>query len=291
MKRPQSGGEVKVLLIAGLGLAALIVLPIFKNSADSSLAATSTHGHQGGEGHGPNVQSFANNHIEAQVSATGKVRLMVYGMANKEMVPLDNNAIQVEAQLYNEDPRALTIKPAPYPSDPPGKSSRFEGKVDGFDGITPVGLALTIVDQEKTYRVNFSPETLWGAVLNDLKAHDSSGNDVMPTSLSSGEGMAPTPAEKELFLQPGGIYTEADIKANGNTVAAAKFRGMMPRHKMSPAKGTRVCPITNTTADRRFAWIIGGKTYYFCCPPCVEEFVKQAKEKPETIKSPEAYVK
>lgn len=36
--------------------------------------------------------------------------------------------------------------------------------------------------------------------------------------------------------------------------------------------------------------MIGGRSYTFCCPPCVDEFVKQAKEKPGTIKPPDGYV-
>ena len=34
-----------------------------------------------------------------------------------------------------------------------------------------------------------------------------------------------------------------------------------------------------------------GKTYEFCCPPCVDEFVRMAKETPDQIKAPEMYVK
>ncbi len=46
-----------------------------------------------------------------------------------------------------------------------------------------------------------------------------------------------------------------------------------------------------TKANPKFAWIIGGKTYEFCCPPCVDEFVALAKSNPELINPPEFYVK
>ena len=46
-----------------------------------------------------------------------------------------------------------------------------------------------------------------------------------------------------------------------------------------------------TKANRKFTWVVGGKTYVFCCPPCVEEFVRRAKEQPQEIKDPEMYVK
>jgi YHS domain-containing protein len=60
---------------------------------------------------------------------------------------------------------------------------------------------------------------------------------------------------------------------------------------MNPEKGARLCPISGTEANPKFAWVIGGKRYAFCCPPCVEEFLRQAKTKPQSIQAPEKYVK
>lgn len=60
---------------------------------------------------------------------------------------------------------------------------------------------------------------------------------------------------------------------------------------MNPADGDRICPVTLTKANPEFTWIIDGKSYQFCCPPCVSEFVKMAKEEPEKLKAPEEYVK
>ena len=97
--------------------------------------------------------------------------------------------------------------------------------------------------------------------------------------------------ERELYLTPGGAYTAADIKANGNQLPAQKFRGVKVSHDLKPNAGERICPITLTKANPGFAWIIGGKEYQFCCPPCVEEFVALAKKDPAAIKAPEAYVK
>jgi len=53
-----------------------------------------------------------------------------------------------------------------------------------------------------------------------------------------------------------------------------------------PKKGDRICPISKTKANPTFVWIVGGKSYTFCCPPCIDEFVKTAKEKPDRIKDP-----
>jgi len=98
-------------------------------------------------------------------------------------------------------------------------------------------------------------------------------------------------AEKTLYLTPGGKYTAADIKANGATTPSEKFKGQKSAHDMRPASGDRICPITRTKANPKFTWIIDGKEYEFCCPPCIDEFVQAAKENPDTIKEPDTYRK
>jgi hypothetical protein len=98
-------------------------------------------------------------------------------------------------------------------------------------------------------------------------------------------------AEGKLYLTPGGVYTEADIKANGNMTASQKFKGFRAKHDMRPKPGDKICPVTFTKANPECTWTVGGKKYEFCCPPCVDEFVTWAKEEPDQIKEPEAYVK
>ena len=65
----------------------------------------------------------------------------------------------------------------------------------------------------------------------------------------------------------------------------------MSSHDRKPKAGDKICPITRTKANPNITWVVGGKTYEFCCPPCVDEFVKTAKEHPEEIKEPGSYVK
>jgi YHS domain-containing protein len=60
---------------------------------------------------------------------------------------------------------------------------------------------------------------------------------------------------------------------------------------MKPKPGDKICPVTMTKANPKCAWVVGGKTYEFCCPPCVDEFVKLAKENPNDVKAPGAYIK
>lgn len=98
-------------------------------------------------------------------------------------------------------------------------------------------------------------------------------------------------AERELYLTPGGVYTSADIEANGNRTASQKFRGFEAAHDLHPKPGDKICPVTLTKANPKCSWIVGGESYEFCCPPCVDEFVKTAKSEPLEIKSPSEYVK
>jgi hypothetical protein len=98
-------------------------------------------------------------------------------------------------------------------------------------------------------------------------------------------------AERRLYLTPGGRYTAADIAINGGPLPSQRFRYIESRHDMHPQPGDRLCPVTGTRASPRFTWIVGGKAYQFCCPPCIDELVRQAKQHPQTIRPPEYYVK
>ena len=79
--------------------------------------------------------------------------------------------------------------------------------------------------------------------------------------------------------------------ANGNTVPTVKYKGVRPTHDDNPKTGQKICPISKTLANPKFTWVVGGKTYEFCCIPCIEEFVDKAKEKPDEVLDPSAYIK
>ncbi len=121
------------------------------------------------------------------------------------------------------------------------------------------------------------------AKVGDDKVVDSH-NAEMPTGVGVDE-------ESKLYLVSGGIYTQADIDANGGLTANGKFKGKMAKHDANPKSGDMTCPITMTKANPNFTWIIAGKTYAFCCPPCIDEFVQMAKTNPSAIKDPEEYRK
>jgi YHS domain-containing protein len=97
--------------------------------------------------------------------------------------------------------------------------------------------------------------------------------------------------QRELYLAPGGTYTLTDIDANGRLSASQKYRGFQARHDSDPKSGDRLCPVTRTKASAECTWIVAGQEYQFCCPPCIDEFVRLAKDQPEQVQPPDAYVK
>lgn len=106
---------------------------------------------------------------------------------------------------------------------------------------------------------------------------------VMPAKVIDAE-------ERDLYLAPGGLYTAADIEANGRVTASEKYPGFRATHDADPRPGDRVCPVTRTKADPRCAWVVGGERYTFCCPPCIDEFVRLAKTDSARVRPPGEYV-
>jgi hypothetical protein len=150
-------------------------------------------------------------------------------------------------------------------------------------------LTLTVPLGEKRYRVRFKLEEHAGhEATHSTGEDDAHGVPAMPHGVAGSDGAA---AERELYQTPGGRYTAADIQVNGARPPSVKFRGIFASHDMHPRPGDRICPITSTLASPKFPWTVEGKQYLFCCPPCVDEFVRLAKEKPGMVRPPEAYVK
>ena len=88
---------------------------------------------------------------------------------------------------------------------------------------------------------------------------------------------------------PGGKYTLDDIRANGNLTRSQKFKDFVSSHNLKPQSGDLICPISLSKAHPQCSWIIGGKSYQFCCPSCIDEFLTAAKKSPEEIEDPEFY--
>ncbi len=212
-------------------------------------------------------------HAEAVIETTGEFRLLMLGKDESRIQEVDVQSVKAYVKAIG-DPNATPIDLAAVPQDgdSPDKTSQFVGQLpEAFRGRQ---LDVTIPNLRiagERFRVGFTTVT-------------ESHAEEMPESL-------PAEEERTLYLTPGGKYTEADIKANGGVTATQKFKGVPSSHDMSPKEGDRICPVTKTKANPKFTWIVDGKSYQFCCPPCVDEFVAMAKERPEELKAPDDYIK
>jgi YHS domain-containing protein len=233
------------------------------------------HGHKPGA-HGGIIVSLGRDsyHAEAVFEKGGVVRLYMLGKDEARIQEVDAQELTAYVKAAGAT-EAETVKfaPAPQQGDAKGKTSQFTAKLpQELQGqVVEVTINNIRVGDER-FRIGFSNESV---------AHGEAG---MPAKKTSDE-------EVKLYLTPGGKYTEADIKANGNMTASQKFKGLRAEHDLKPKSGDKICPVTLTKANPKFSWVVGGKTYEFCCPPCVDEFVAQAKETPEEVKPPESYVK
>jgi len=234
------------------------------------------HGHKAGAHGGIIVSLGADNyHAEAVFEKGGLLKLFTLGKDEAKIVDIESQTLQA----YVKDEGAseaveMMLNPVPRTGDKAGRTSQFIGKLpkELIGKQLTVTIPIIVVDGDR-FRIGFSSAPV---------KHD----EGMPLGVTGTD-------EKELYLKPGGIYTEADIKANGNVTGSQKFKGFKARHDLKPKPGDKICPITLTKANPECAWIIGGKTYEFCCPPCVDEFVAQAKD-PQTakeIREPAYYVK
>ena len=232
------------------------------------------HGHKSGDHGGIIVEIGRDNyHAEAVFEKGGLLKLFTLGKDESKIIDVESQVVKA----YVKDESAsesveMDLNPVPRTGDKEGRTSQFIGKLP--KELAGKQLAVTIpiilVNGER-YRIGFT---------SAAAKHD----EGMPIAANPED-------EKTLYLKPGGIYTDADIKANGNQTASQKFKGVKAKHDLKPKAGDKICPITLTKANPDFTWIVAGKSYEFCCPPCVDEFVTWAKTQPELIKTPDEYVK
>jgi hypothetical protein len=232
------------------------------------------HAHKPGAHNGAVVEIGRDNyHAEAVFEKGGTLRLYLLGKDEARVQEVE--AQTLTAYLKPDggtEATSVLLRPEPQPGDAQGKTSRFVGKLPKElwgQAVEVTVPSITIAGER--FRFGFS----------NAGAH---GDDLMPTKVADD-------AERQLYLTPGGLYTEADIEANGHLTASQKFKGFRASHDLRPRPGDKVCPVTLTKANPKVTWVIGGKTYEFCCPPCVDEFVQMAKAQPELVKDPGAYVK
>ncbi len=250
------------------------VLPPPAASSPSVASSEGAHGHKPGA-HGGTIVSIGldSYHAEAIVEKGGRLRLLMLGKDESRIQEVDEQTLTAYVKAVGEaEAVSVELTAAPQEGDAAGKTSQFAGQLPEGMGVREVEVTIPILRiAGERFRVGFTTEK---------SAHQ----EDMPDGLAVDE-------ERALYLSPGGKYTATDILANGKVTASQKFRGLMASHDMKPKAGDKLCPITNTKANSKFTWIVNGKPYEFCCPPCVDEFVKLAKEQPDAIKSPETYLK
>lgn len=232
------------------------------------------HPHQPGS-HGGIIIPIGSDsyHAEAVIETNGSLRLLMLGKDETRIQEVDVQPVKAYVKVVG-DPSTTPIDlvAVPQDGDSADKTSQFVGELpEAFRGKQ---LDVTIPNLRiagERFRVGFTTVT---------EDHSSE----MPGSLPADE-------ERQVYLTPGGKYTEADIRANGSMTASQKFKGIKSMHDAKPKPGDRICPISMTKANPNFTWIINGKPYQFCCPPCVDEFVKMAKERPEELQDPDTFIK
>lgn len=225
--------------------------------------------------HPDGVVSVGDRHLELTRGADGRLRCYALGADAAQIEPLA--APRLEGEVLREGTGIaipIRLRAEPQPGDAPGTASLFTGRLPTGLLRAAVQLHLTVPLKGRSYRARF-----------DLHPDVGESGDTAAMPQAAG-----TEQQQRLYATPGGGYTTADIAANGAAPPAEKYRGVPASHHLHPAAGERICPITHTRANPRFAWTVGGKEYLFCCPPCIDEFVKLARTHPTRIGAPERYV-
>ncbi|HEV7278881.1 MAG TPA: hypothetical protein VGN57_01610 [Pirellulaceae bacterium] len=255
-------GLAILLAIAGLWIATRFL---------STTASTAPDDHAAGEGFGTTVALGEGRfHVSARIDQDGKATLITLGSDPSRIIDVESGPLEAEAVGIEGRVHAFELSPDPQAGDAEGRTSRFRGALPQELVNEPVSVEIVPLRiGAERFRVAFSwpPEA---------------ASPAMPAPASPDE-------ERELYLEPGGAYTAADIAANGSKLPSEKFAGFRPQHDPSPQTGDVVCPITRTKANPQCSWVVAGRRYEFCCPPCIDEFVRLAKERPEAIEQPEAY--
>ncbi|MBX7104211.1 MAG: hypothetical protein K1X57_09020 [Gemmataceae bacterium] len=252
-------------------------VPVAKTATTTATAvADEEHGHKPSAHGGILVPIGRDNyHAEAVFEKGGVLRLYLLGQDESRVQEIEAQQITAYVKAEGDaEAQSFALNAKPQPGDKAGMTSMFLGNLPApLAGKKLEVTVPSITIKGERFRISFKSVT-------DERAAD----HAMPTKVAD-------EAERKLYLTAGGKYTEADIKANGNVTASEKFKGVKAEHDLKPKPGDKVCPITLTKANPKFSWVIGGQTYEFCCPPCVDEFLTTAKEKPAEILPPDEYKK
>jgi len=205
-------------------------------------------------------------HLELVWGEHGFLLLYTLGEDAKQVVAVEMQMPQVRLKVNGREVAVLDFLPFPQANDELDRTSRFLAKVPNELRGSPLTVSIaTVAFGPARFPVEFS---------------------VPPE-----QGLTTADHDQKLFLTAAGKYSEGDIATNGRRTAEECYQAFVPKHDLQPRPGDKVCPITRTKASAECSWVVDGRTYNFCCPPCIAQFVRAAREQPSTIKEPEAYVK
>jgi hypothetical protein len=212
-------------------------------------------------------------HIEVVFSNAGIIRLYMLGKDETRIQEVDvQELIGFVAKAGSTDATEMKFKASPQKGDAGEKTSLFVG-------------TLPKEAQGKTIEITINNIQIGGE-----RFRLAFTNEKAPREDDIPDGTGGDEAEK-LYRAPGGKYTSEDIQANGKLTPAQKYKGVTSAHDTKPKQGDKICPISMSKSNPKLIWIIGGKSYEFCCLPCIDEFVRTAKERPNEVLDPSAYVK
>lgn len=270
---PRLGYTAVDLLAAGVIALSVALWGVTRFSAVTPAeTANADHLHRPGA-HGGVLVSFANDnqHAEFLLEPTGRISVYTLERDETEVAEVDLQQITLTLRDAVGLSQTLTLAANPTPGDATGKTSRFTGTTKQTTWQAPLHFTVdNLRINGKRYR--------WGGVWEPEEHAPAMPNQI------------PASQAEQLYLTPGGLYTDEDIAANGKQTAAQAFVNFQAQHDFRPQAGDLICPITRTKANPACSWIIGGETYHFCCPPCIDEFVRLAKTDPDQIESPSGYV-
>lgn len=231
------------------------------------------HAHKPGAHGGLRVPiGLDNYHAEAVVGKDGVLRIWTLGKDESRIQEVSRQRLTAFIRPEGDSEAVeVVLEPAPQSGDAADKTSQFQGQLPAeLRGKSLVVTVPSITINGERFRFGFTTAA---------PAHA----EAMPAAADESE-------ERELYEKPGGMYTAADIQMNGSEPAAKKYKGIKPVHDAHPKSGDTICPVSRTKANPKFGWYVGGKRYTFCCTPCIGEFVRDAKQRPERILDPSEYI-
>src|SRR5208283_1801092 len=204
------------------------------------------HAHDKPGSHGGLISPIGteNYHVEAVFEKEGIVKLYVLGKDEARVQEVESQSLEAYVKpMDGMEATQVDFQAVPQKGDTQGKTSRFIGKLPPeLRGKAVTGTVPSITISGERFRFSF--------------ASGQSHEDPMPQQVSAEQA-------RELYLTPGGKYTQADIEANGTMTAPQKYEGFRASHNIKPSKGDKVCPVTLTKANPKCTWIVGGNTYEF----------------------------